>query len=63
MRPFGLFTRASRTAGEKHRPQPPAPYSTFDKAELENRVVRCNVDMRQCGLTRVVLAGSSEQRN
>jgi hypothetical protein len=26
--------------GDKHSTKPPAPYSIFDKGELENRVVR-----------------------
>ena len=57
-------SRVVHTVGEKHRPKPPAPYSIFDKTELENRVVRRRVvGMRQCGLTWWVLAGCSEQRN
>ncbi|KAH9973931.1 hypothetical protein BJV74DRAFT_195182 [Russula compacta] len=40
-----VFTHAA--FGDKHPPKPPAPYSVFDNAELENRVERLTKDIEE----------------
>jgi hypothetical protein len=50
-RPLDLSAHIlSHTVGEKHLSKPPAQYSIFDKAELENRVVRVASVCIRCGV-------------